>query len=142
MLSKITKLKNLAKNYRLLYVEDDDSIRKFMTEYLSKFFLEVVVATNGQEGLERYKEGVFELILTDLSMPIMGGLEMLEIIKTLYCEQLVIVTSAHSESEYRIGAIKVGVDGYILKPFDFEQLNNELLKIVEKMYIYEKTIKI
>jgi YesN/AraC family two-component response regulator len=63
---------------------------------------------------------------------------MLEAIKTLHSKPLVIVTSAHSESEYIAGAIKVGVEGYILKPFDFEQLNNELLKVVKKVYIYKK----
>jgi YesN/AraC family two-component response regulator len=109
-----------------------------MTEYLSKFFLEVVVATNGKEGLERYKEGKFELIVTDLSMPVVNGLEMLEAIKAIEPEQLVLVTSAHSESEYMVGAITAGIDGYIIKPFDFGQLNNELFKIVEKIHIYEE----
>lgn len=138
MINKIAELKALAKNYKLLYVEDNDSIRRSMEQYLRKFFLEVVVATNGKEGLECYENGSFELVVTDLSMPIMNGLEMLEAIKKIHPEQLVLVTSAHSESEYMIGAIELGIDGYIIKPFDFEQLNSELFKIVEKIHIYEE----
>lgn len=138
MMTKVAELKALAKNYKLLYVEDDASIRRSMEEYLRKFFFEVVVANNGQEGLTRYKEGVFEIVITDLSMPIMNGLEMLEKIKQLNPQQLTLVTSAHGESEYMVGAIKTGIDGYIIKPFDFIQLNEELFKIVEKLHVYEE----
>jgi len=140
-MNKIQKLRELSKNFTVLYVEDDLSIQKSMVNYLSKFFKEVVSATNGLEGLEAYKKREFDVVITDLSMPMMNGLDMLERIKEINYEQLVLVTSAHSESNYILGAIRAGIDGYIIKPFDFEQLNNELFKIVEKLYKFQENIE-
>lgn len=137
-MSKIQELKKLSKNLRVLYVEDDLSIKQSMDSYLSKFFLEVVSAENGKQGLEEYVKGSFDLIITDLSMPIMNGIEMIAKIKEINDEQAVLVTSAHSESEYTVSAIEAGIDGYIIKPFNFTQLNQELYKIVEKLYKYKE----
>jgi len=66
-------------------------------------------------------------------MPNMSGLDMLQKIKEINEEQSVLITTAHNESEYMIGAIKTGIDGYVLKPFDFMQLNQELYKLVQKL---------
>ena len=140
-MSKIKELKELAQNYKVLYVEDDIDIQHSMSVYLSKFFLEVKSASNGKEGLAEYFEGDYDLVVTDLSMPVMNGIEMIKQIKKLNSEQLVLVTSAHSESEYMVGAIEAGIDGYIIKPFNFEQLNNELFKIVEKLYKFAENEK-
>jgi len=140
-MNKIQELRKLSQSFRVLYVEDDISIQKSMSDYLSKFFKEVVSASDGLEGLEAYKKGEFDIVVTDLSMPVMNGLDMLEKIKEINSDQLVLITSAHSESDYMIGAIKTGIDGYIIKPFDFEQLNNELFKIVEKLYKFQENIE-
>ena len=126
-------LKKLANNYTVLYVEDDLEIQEEMFLYMSKFFKNVVKADDGLEGLESYKQENFDIVITDLSMPNMNGIEMLEKIKVINKEQLVLITSAHSESEYMINAIKIGIDGYIIKPFEYEQLNYEIFKIVEKI---------
>ena len=131
-------LKELTTNMNILYVEDDSSIRETMTQYLRKLFLEVDVAFDGLEGLEYYKKGKYDIVITDLSMPRMNGLDMLSKIKELNDEQAVLITTAHSESEYMFGAIKAGIDGYIIKPFDFEQLNHELFKIAEKLIKYKE----
>ena len=126
-------LKELSKNFRVLYVEDDIPIQTIMANYLKKFFLKVVSADNGLDGLELYKKNEFDIVITDLSMPKMNGLDMLDKIRELNKEQAVLITSAHSESSYMIKAIKIGIDGYVIKPFDYEQLNYELFKIVEKL---------
>ena len=132
----IKKLKNLSQNFSVLYVEDDADIRKSMHTYLKKFFLKVLSAKDGIEGLKLYQDKQFDIIITDLSMPNLNGLEMLKEIKKINENQAILITSAHSESEYMIGAIKIGIDGYVIKPFDFEQLNKELYKIVEKLHKY------
>ncbi|MEN4052307.1 MULTISPECIES: HD domain-containing phosphohydrolase [Sulfurimonas] len=129
-------LQQLGKKFTILYVEDDLLIQKEMTNYLSKFFKQVRVAKDGEEGLQYYKSGNFDIVITDLSMPKMNGLEMLEKIRALHKEQTVLITTAHSEAEYMIKAIRIGIDGYIIKPFNYEQLNYELFKIVEKIYKY------
>ncbi len=129
----LKELVELTKGLNTLYVEDDLSIQKTMTQYLKKFFDEVVVANNGLEGLEAYKTQKFDIVITDLSMPKMNGLDMLKQIKGINDEQIVLITTAHSESEYMFGAIKAGIDGYIIKPFDFAQLNQEIFKIAQKI---------
>ncbi len=129
----LKSLKNLSKEYKVLYVEDDKPIQTAMVDYLKKFFLQISVANNGEEGLKLYKKNKFDIIITDLSMPKMDGLDMIEKIRKDDKDQIVLVTSAHSETNYMIKAIKLGIDGYIIKPFEYEQLNYELFKIVEKL---------
>jgi len=126
-------LKTLANEFTVLYVEDDFEIQHEMLNYMNTFFKKVVTANDGLEGLATYKSEHFDIVITDLSMPNMNGIEMLEEIKKINSDQLFLITSAHSESEYMIKAIKLGIDGYIIKPFDYEQLNHELFKIVEKI---------
>ena len=128
----LKELRELTKDLKILYVEDDLSLGKTTVEYLNKLFSLVVYATNGLEGLEAYKSQEFDLVITDLSMPKMKGLEMLEKIKLINENQLTLITTAHSESQCLIDAFKVEIDGYIIKPFDFVQLNRELLKIAKK----------
>ena len=128
-MTDVKKLKEFCGVLSVLYVEDDTSIRNVMTQYLEKFFLRVASASDGVEGLDAYKNAQFDIVITDLSMPNMGGLEMIEHIKKIDENQAVLITTAHNEPDYMMGAIKAGVDGYIMKPFDFMQLNQELYKI-------------
>jgi len=129
-------LRTLSNNLNVLYVEDDLEIQYEMSQYMSKFFHKVITANDGLEGLLAYKKEPFDLVITDLSMPNMSGLEMMGKIRDKRVDQPILITSAHSESEYMINAIKIGIDGYIIKPFDYEQLNYELFKIVEKIKKY------
>lgn len=134
----LKKLKSLTAELKVLYVEDDKSISNSMIRYLSKFFKLVVYSPNGQDGLRKYKEDKFDMVITDLSMPKMNGIDMIKEIKETDDLQVVIITSAHGDSEYLQEAIKMGVDGYIIKPFDFDQLNNEIYKIVQKLNTYKE----
>lgn len=80
----------------------------------------------------------YDIVITDLSMPVMNGLDMIKAIKEICDEQSILITSAHSEAEYMFGAIRAGIDGYIIKPFDFHQLNTELYKIVTRLSKYKE----
>lgn len=133
LVSGLNDLKRLCEDLTILYIEDDVTIRTSMHAYLIKLFQKVLVAYDGMEGLELYKTNKVDLIITDLSMPRMNGLDMLKEIKKINENQAVLITSAHSESEYMFGAIRLGVDGYIIKPFDYPQLNAELFKITNKL---------
>ena len=137
-MKNIKSLREISKNFKLLYVEDDAEIQSSLEDYLSKLFLEVGVASNGEEGLALYKSENFDLVITDLSMPVMDGIQMIEAIKKENEEQVILITTAHTESKYMLSAIKEGVDGYIVKPFDFAQLNQELLKAVQKVQICQE----
>ncbi len=134
----IKEFKDISKSFRVLYVEDDISIQASMSQYLSKIFLEVITANDGLQGLKYYKKDKFDIVITDLSMPHMNGLEMLEKIKKIDENQNILITTAYSEPGYMFSAIKLGIEGYILKPFDYEQLNHELYKIVYKLKKFEE----
>ncbi len=129
----VKELQKKCQEFSVLYIEDDSSIRDVMGTYLKKFFKNVVVATDGLEGLNAYKLGDFDIVITDFSMPNMSGLEMIKEIKNLKNTQAVLITTAHNESEYMDEAMEIGIDGYILKPFDFQQLNQEIHSLVLKL---------
>jgi two-component sensor histidine kinase len=113
---------NIRHNITVLFVEDNETIRllykRLLTMRVGNFF----IAENGLEGLELYKKHSPELIITDISMPIMDGLKMIKYIKTDNPEVKVIVMSAYSIKEYFLEAINLGVNGYLIKPVEAKKL--------------------
>ncbi|MEA3384245.1 MAG: response regulator, partial [Campylobacterota bacterium] len=77
----IKELKELASKFSILYVEDESSLQKSVSTYLKKLFNSVDIAKDGEEGLELYKLNKYDLIITDINMPHMNGLEMSKQIK-------------------------------------------------------------
>ena len=129
----IPKLIEITKEMSVLYVEDDVQISLGVEEYLKKLFLHVDTAENGQLGLEKYQSRDYNLVLSDILMPKMNGLEMCTKIRELNKEQEIIIISAYSSNDYFIESIKIGVSGYILKPMDFNQMNEALYRSAIKI---------
>ena len=134
----LSDLKKLANNLSILYVEDEQELRDTMEHYLKKLFSTLVTCTNGLEGLEAYQHGIFDVVITDLQMPHMGGIEMIEKIKAINPSQEILITSAYAETSYFMSCIKAGVSGYIIKPIDFEQFNFELYKVLSRLFIIKE----
>lgn len=129
-----TKLKELiefSKHINVLYVEDDDQLRQDTLRLLSTFFKHIEPAVNGKEGLEKYKAGSYEIVISDLRMPEMDGIEMVRNIKELNDDQIILVTSAHDESQYLLQLISMGVNNFILKPLDIKKFLLVLEKTIE-----------
>ena len=137
-MNTLKDLKELTHNLTVLYVEDELEIQQTMLRYLQKFFSHVSSANNGLEGLEKYQKNKYDIVITDLSMPKMDGLSMIEEIKKLNEDQAILITTAHTEASYMAGAIKSHIDGYVIKPFDYEQLNTELFKISKKLEAFRE----
>jgi response regulator RpfG family c-di-GMP phosphodiesterase len=129
----IGELKKLSSNLTILYVEDEKEVQSEVSSYLSKFFKSVTAAANGLEGLELYKNNKFDIVLTDIKMPEMDGIEMSHKIKEINPNQDIIVLSAYTESEYLLSFIKLGVSDYIIKPVDYTQMNETLYKTALKI---------
>lgn len=129
----IKELKESAQGISVLYVEDDNDLRVNTARLLGTFFDEVVTASDGSEGLKAFKNGRFDIVLTDINMPVMGGVKMTEKIKQLDRKAIVIVVSAHDESSYLLDLINLGVDYFVLKPLDLqiflETLNKAILMV-------------
>jgi putative nucleotidyltransferase with HDIG domain/diguanylate cyclase (GGDEF)-like protein len=133
MVVDVKELKEVTSNFTILYVEDDINIQDSMSKYLRKFFKLVLTAINGKDGLEIFGKNSIDIVITDLSMPVMNGLDMIEKIKEIQEDQVVLITTAHSEPTYLLSAIQAHVDGYVIKPFEFQALNFELFKISQKL---------
>lgn len=120
---------------KILYVEDDFNIRDNTLEILRRRIEEVITATNGLEGLELYKAEGADVVITDIKMPRMDGLTMSEHIRELNPAQHIIIISAYNETEYLSKAIELGVDGFVLKPFQWNRLIGMISKIAESIWL-------
>lgn len=110
------------KNLLLLIVEDEDKLREGLSTALSPFFLKVINAKNGDEGLKKFKKYKPNIVITDILMPIVDGLDMAQSIKEISKDTPIIVLSAYSERERLLRAIDIGIDKYLIKPVDIEEL--------------------
>ena len=120
MINNISILKNIT----ILYAEDEKDLREVTHQILKGFTKKQYVAQNGQEGLELFKEheNEIDLIITDVNMPILNGLDMIKEIKKININIPIIVATAFSNKEYLLEAIDIGVDKYVLKPVDVSKL--------------------
>jgi response regulator RpfG family c-di-GMP phosphodiesterase len=117
----------------ILYVEDDDVIRENMLGFLNRRFDQVLLAENGAEGLDLYRENTPDIIMTDIKMPIMDGLEMTRAILKDNDKAAIIVTSAYNEAKYLFGAIELGISHYLLKPLERDKLDATLQHCIESV---------
>ena len=131
----LQKLLKITKNLDVIYVEDNKIAREETKEIFKNFFKDVKTASNGAEGLELFKNKNTDLIISDINMPEMNGLEMVKRIKMLNSDVGVILISAYNETEYFTEAIRLGVDGFILKPLELESFIDTLYQIVKKMIV-------
>lgn len=111
-----------CKDITLLYVEDDEDARNATVRILSKLFKKLVVAVDGQDGLDKFKENDIDLVITDINMPNLNGIDMLKEIKKLDPYFYAIVLTAYSDRENFMSTISLGVRGYITKPINITQL--------------------
>ena len=119
----------------ILYVEDEEEIRNNTKRPLEYLCDKLILAQDGKEGLELYKQYDPDIIVSDIKMPNMNGIDMTKAIKEINPNQYIIFTTAHSESSFFMEAIDMQVDGYILKPIDYELLENKIENIKEQIDI-------
>jgi two-component system response regulator YesN len=125
---------------RILIVEDEIKIRRGLASLISKHTEHIVVgeAKNGLEGFEMAERFQPDLVITDVRMPVMDGLEMIRRMREKKMPQLFLILSGYSEFEYARKAIKYGCEDYLLKPLAPEDITETLRRIEEKL---EKEIK-
>lgn len=136
------ELKIRAKNISVLYAEDDPEIREEVTEFLKKFFQDLHVVQNGEEGLEAFRKTRYDLVVTDIKMPKLNGLAMAKAIKKLAKNTQVIVTSAFDDKALLLNAIETSIDHYVVKPIDFSSLIIMLYKSVTLISLEKRVEKL
>ena len=106
----------------ILVVDDEKNYLRVLSAVLEDEDYEVLTAQGGQEALEILKSSDLDLILTDMKMPAMNGIELLEKIKVMDPDLPVIMMTAHGTIDKAVEAMQKGAYSYILKPFDNERL--------------------
>lgn len=142
----IEKLKSLT----LLYAEDEEGIRKNIADSLSYYVKEVLEASNGQEAYELYLEKKPDIIMTDIHMPILNGIDFVKKVRELDKTVPIIMITAHTDKEYLLQAIELKMEKYIVKPIELDVLfdvfkkcldtivfNNNIILEIDNNYTYD-----
>ncbi len=120
---------------RILIVDDEEIVRESLSGWLEKDGYRVATAPDGPTALETLREGTWSILLVDLKMPGMDGLQVLEAARKLHPEAAVVMITAYATVETAVKAIKLGASDYIVKPFDPEELSLMIQRIVGQQAI-------
>ena len=109
-------MSRILKNLTVLLVENNSDSRKIIYDILIDNFEKVITAQNGDEGLKKFKKYNPNMVITDVFMPIIDGLDMAKCIKEISKDTPIIILSTHCEKETLLKAIDVGIDKFLIKP--------------------------
>ena len=120
-------------NLTLLYAEDDPQSRKNYAFVLEEYFSTVYIAEDGREALDLYHEKKPDVLLLDISMPFVDGLEVARTVRKKNKEIPIIMLTAHSEQEILLRAIDLKLEKYLLKPIDDRSLTDAVMKVIREI---------
>ncbi len=123
----------------ILIIDDEKSIRKTLTEILSYEGYKIDEAADGEEGLKKFKEKNFDIVLCDIKMPKLDGIEFLEKAKEINDEVPIIIISGHGNIETAVEAVKKGAYDYISKPPDLNRMLITLRNAMDKTSLVAET---
>ena len=123
----------ILKNMSILYAEDDATVREATTQTLSIFFKTVKAVDNGADALKMYRTTKFNMIMLDIRMPYINGLEVAKIIRETDQRTPIIINTSYQESEDLFKAIKLNIADYLIKPFAFDQFRLSLLEAIKRL---------
>ncbi len=123
---------------RILVIDDKENIRNMLRASLEAHGYAVDVAEDGRAGVDMFRDVIYDLVITDIRMPGMTGLEALDAIKEISPETAVIMITAFADMDDAINALKRGAADYIRKPFKLEELRNAVEKTLETRKLVEE----
>lgn len=132
------------KQLNILCVEDESGVRKRIVNTLKYYFKEVFQASNGEEAFCLYENNEIDIILCDVQMPIMDGIDFIKKVRSQDIQIPIVVLTAYSSEEYLLKLINLQIQHYILKPLNAEHLLEGIEsafkgKLHEKLKIYENS---
>jgi len=131
-----------APRIRILIVDDDAAMAKFLSKYLARHSFDVSVAASGEEAIRMFRVHDPALVLLDIAMPGIDGIETLERIKQIKPDVSVIMLSAQSNPELIFKASKLGADDYISKPFEPKELDLRIAKALDKQRLVNEVTQL
>ncbi|MCD4757884.1 MAG: response regulator [Arcobacteraceae bacterium] len=132
-MENIISLKKLGCDYNLLVVEDSKHVNTKLVEYLSKFFLEIDSAEDGQDGLTKFNNKRYDIVITDINMPKMDGTSFIQKLIEIDSNVQIIVASAFGNDENLRTLNKFGIVEFMQKPIDNLKLVDALLVCIENI---------
>lgn len=125
----------IRKVEKILFVEDEKNIQAELAEYLQQHCYQLILADDGFQGLELYREHEPDIVISDIRMPLMNGIEMCAEIRKINSKVPVVFTTAFSDVQFFQKAIELQVAGYILKPIDLDQLDRKLSDVIDQVLL-------
>ncbi len=125
-------------NVSILLVEDDKISRVLYGKFLTNITDNIFVAENGREGIAAFKKHRPDIIVSDIKMPEMDGIEMIREVRKLDDKVKIVLVSGHQETDYFIQSIKMGIAGYLLKPVDQKQFKKIISDLVNNILLDRK----
>lgn len=133
-------LKKYTKDLNVLFVEDDIDFRKEFSEVLQDIFPKVVVAVDGLDGLNKYKDyyldtnKYYDLIISDIKMPNCDGIELVEAIYKIKKDQIVVILSARSEFNYLLPLVNLGIHQFFTKPINYSSFLDDIFILCNQIF--------
>lgn len=127
-----------TKDLSILFAEDHDDLRQSTTEILKSFFKRVDSVSDGKSALAKYKEyqeetsSFYDIVLSDIQMPNINGVELTSKLYDINPSQLLIILSAHDDTKYLLPLINLGIEQFVKKPIDYQELLRALLNSSKK----------
>jgi len=120
------------KKARILVVDDDREFAKVLLEYLNRMGYEAEAAYGGGEGIERFKHGGFQMVVTNMEMPDIDGMEILDAVKSINKNTVVLMITGYPTIDGAVEAIKAGAYDCISKPVDFKAMEVIIRQALER----------
>jgi YesN/AraC family two-component response regulator len=135
-------LQLLAKGKKVLLVDDDTVILGIFKNVLSKYFTLIKTAKDGDEAWQMYRKENFDLVITDIQMPKTNGIMLSKGIRARNPEQAILVSSAYTEEKYLVDLLNIGVDGFLKKPVNLENLFTTILRVLKTIQMKQERERI
>lgn len=133
-------MRKVLKNFTLLYAEDEPQVQNEMVEYFGSYFKEVYLANDGNEAIEFYRKYKPDVMIVDIYMPHLNGLELSALVRKNDFNTKIIVISAYSQTELMLKAINTNINHYIIKPANLETIKEMLDKLSSELIRDKKEI--
>lgn len=123
---------------RVMVVDDEENIRDILDNYLDALGYEVVTASDGEDALNKFEIGAFDLIISDLLMPTIDGLELLKKVREKDKDVIFLMITGYPSIETAVEAIKKGAYDYITKPFHMDDVKLRIERSFEKKNLRDR----
>jgi len=130
------------KKYTLLYAEDETIIRMNITQHLKRYFKQIYPVTNGKEALEEFYSKNPDIVILDINMPYIKGLDVAKRIREQNSKVPIVITTAYTDTPLLLEAVELNLTQYLVKPITKDKLESMILKLSQKLKKEVETIKL